>query len=94
MRSAPVSAALLFLAFNTSASANDSTRAVVDRFNEAINRHGARFEAEEVIVSADRCVTRWVYRKMRDGRSWHLRGVDVLTVRDGKIAAKLAYVKG
>jgi hypothetical protein len=25
---------------------------------------------------------------------WHLRGVDVFTVRDGKVAAKLAYVKG
>ena len=54
----------------------------------------ARFEAEETIVTGDRCVVRWVYRKTRDGRPWHLRGVDVLTVRDGKIAAKLAYVKG
>ena len=26
--------------------------------------------------------------------AWHLRGVDVFTVRDGKVAAKLAYVKG
>lgn len=54
----------------------------------------ARFEAEEVIVAGDRCVVRWIYRKIRDGKPWHLRGVDVLTVRDGKIAAKLAYVKG
>jgi ketosteroid isomerase-like protein len=36
----------------------------------------------------------WVYRKMRNGQPWHLRGVDVFTVRDGKVAAKLAYVKG
>jgi ketosteroid isomerase-like protein len=55
---------------------------------------GARFEAEEVIVAGDRCIVRWVYRKMRDGQPWHLRGVDVLTVRNGRIAAKLAYVKG
>jgi ketosteroid isomerase-like protein len=54
----------------------------------------ARFEAEEVIVSGDRAIVRWVYRKMRDGVPWHLRGVDVFTVRDGKVAAKLAYVKG
>lgn len=55
---------------------------------------GARFEAEEIIVAGDRCVVRWIYRKMRDGKPWHLRGIDVFTVRDGKIAAKLAYVKG
>ena len=30
----------------------------------------------------------------RNGQPWHLRGVDVFTVRDGKVAAKLAYVKG
>jgi ketosteroid isomerase-like protein len=54
----------------------------------------ARFEAEEMIVSGNRAVVRWVYRKMRDGQPWHLRGVDVFTVRDGKVAAKLAYVKG
>ena len=54
----------------------------------------ARFDAEEVIVSGDRAVVRWVYRKLRNGQPWHLRGVDVFTVRDAKVAAKLAYVKG
>lgn len=54
----------------------------------------ARFEAEEIIVSGDRAVVLWVYHKMRNGQPWHLRGVDVFTVRDGKVAAKLAYVKG
>jgi len=54
----------------------------------------ARFEAEEVIISGDRAVVRWVYRKLRGGQPWHIRGVDVFTVRDGKVAAKLAYVKG
>ena len=47
-----------------------------------------------MIVSGDRAVVRWVYRKLRNGQPWHLRGVDVFTVRDGKVAAKLAYVKG
>ena len=54
----------------------------------------AHFDAEEVIVSGNRGTVLWVYRKMRNGQPWHLRGVDVFTVRDGKIAAKLAYVKG
>jgi len=54
----------------------------------------ARFDAEEVIVSGNRATVLWVYRKMRNGQPWHLRGVDIFTVRDGKVAAKLAYVKG
>ena len=116
-----------------------STRATVDLFNDAFNRHDAdalaalltedtvfentspppdglrmdgkaavvefwrawfarnpdaQFDAEEVIVAGDRAVVRWVYRKMQNGQPWHLRGVDVFSVRDGKVAAKLAYVKG
>lgn len=54
----------------------------------------ARFDAEEVIVSGDRAVVLWVYRKTRDGQPWHIRGVDVFTVRENKVAAKLSYVKG
>jgi ketosteroid isomerase-like protein len=54
----------------------------------------ARFEAEEIIVSGDRAIVRWVYHKTRNGEPWHLRGVDLFAVRDGKVAAKLAYVKG
>jgi ketosteroid isomerase-like protein len=116
-----------------------TTRATVDKFNDAFNRHDAdgvaalltddtvfedtspapdgrriqgktavaefwrgwfdrnadaHFDGEEVIVSGNRATVLWVYRKMRNGQPWHLRGVDVFTVRDGKIAAKLAYVKG
>jgi ketosteroid isomerase-like protein len=58
------------------------------------NNPGARFEAEELIVAGDRCTVRWVYRKLRDGKPWHLRGVDIFTVRNGRILAKLSYVKG
>jgi ketosteroid isomerase-like protein len=54
----------------------------------------ARFEAEEIIVSGNRATVLWVYHKMRNGQPWHLRGVDVFSVKDGKVAAKLAYVKG
>ena len=116
-----------------------TTRAVVDRFNDAFNQHDADalasvltddtvfedtsprpdgqriegktavvaywrewfarnpdalFETEEMIVSGDRAIVRWVYRKMRNGQPWRLRGVDLFAVRDGKVAAKLAYVKG
>lgn len=69
--------------------------AVVQFWREWFARNpDARFEAEEIIVSGDRAVVRWVYRKTRNGQPWHLRGVDVFEVRDGKVAAKFAYVKG
>ena len=116
-----------------------SAASVVERFNEAFNRHDAdglaqwlsddtvfedtspapdgrriegkaavvahwrdwfarntdaRFDAEDTIVTGDRVVVLWIYRKQRNGQPWHIRGVDVFTVRDGKVAAKLAYVKG
>jgi ketosteroid isomerase-like protein len=54
---------------------------------------GARFDTEEVILSGDRVIVRWIYRKMRDGQPWHLRGVDIFAIREGKIAAKLVYAK-
>jgi ketosteroid isomerase-like protein len=55
----------------------------------------AAFEAEELIACGDRAVVRWVYRWTgADGTEGHVRGVDVMKVRDGKVAEKLAYVKG
>jgi len=120
-------------------SPEQATRATIDAFNDAFNRHhadrlstlltddtvfedtspapdgrrvegkaavvefwrawfahntDAHFEAEDVVVSGNRATVLWVYHKMRNGQPWHLRGVDVFTVRDGKVAAKLAYVKG
>jgi len=58
------------------------------------NAPDARFETEEIFACGDRCVVRWIYRKTKDGQPWHLRGVDLFRVRDGKVAEKLAYVKG
>lgn len=53
------------------------------------------FETEEVIIAGDRAVVRWRHRWVDSaGRPGHVRGVDVLQVRDGKIAEKLSYVKG
>jgi len=48
-----------------------------------------------VIVADDRCVVQWRYTWTNaDGGTSSLRGVDVLRVRDGKVAEKFAYVKG
>ena len=55
---------------------------------------GAWFDADEVIVHEDRCTVRWTYRKTKDGKPWHLRGVDVFRVREGRVSEKLSYVKG
>jgi steroid delta-isomerase-like uncharacterized protein len=54
----------------------------------------ARFEEEEMFGSRDRVIVRWIYRKEKDGKLWHLRGVDVFKVKEGKITEKLSYVKG
>ena len=55
----------------------------------------AVFEAEELFATGDRCVVRWIYRWTdADGKPGHVRGVDVMRVRDGKVSEKFAYVKG
>ena len=58
------------------------------------NSPTALFETEDVFAAGDRCVVLWVYRKTKDGKPWHLRGIDVFRVRDGKVSEKLSYVKG
>jgi ketosteroid isomerase-like protein len=55
----------------------------------------ARFETEEIFAAGDRAVVRWRYNWVDAvGVAGHVRGVDVFKVRDGKVAEKLAYVKG
>lgn len=54
---------------------------------------GAMFETEEIFAAGARCVVRWIYRWSGDGGG-HVRGVDLFCVRDGRVAEKLAYVKG
>ncbi len=58
------------------------------------NNPDALFEAEDIFAAGDRCLVRWIYRKTKDGKPWHIRGVDVFKVRDGKVAEKFSYVKG
>jgi ketosteroid isomerase-like protein len=51
----------------------------------------ARFTVEEQFACGDsRAVVRWRY----DWADGHVRGVDVIRVRDGRIAENLSYVKG
>jgi len=53
------------------------------------------FTWEETTAYGDRGVVRWRFSwRNADGTEGHVRGVDVITVRGGKIAAKLSYVKG
>lgn len=54
------------------------------------NSPHARFETEELLAFGDRCVVRWRY----DWGSGHIRGIDLFRIADGKVAEKLAYVKG
>ena len=55
----------------------------------------AHFDTEDVIVAGDRCVVQWIYTWANDnGTTSHVRGVDVIRVRDGKVADKFSYVKG
>ena len=55
----------------------------------------AHFDGEDVIATGDRCVVQWRYSWTNDdGSASALRGVDVLRVRDGRVAEKFAYVKG
>jgi ketosteroid isomerase-like protein len=50
----------------------------------------ARFDIEELVIAGDRAVVRWRY----DWADGHVRGVDVMRVRNGRVAESLAYVKG
>lgn len=55
----------------------------------------ARFEEEELFVAGDRGVLGWRYSWTGgDGQSGHVRGVDVLRFRDGRVCEKRSYVKG
>ena len=59
-----------------------------------INSPQAHFEFTDVFACGDRCVARWTYQWVKAGQAGHVRGVDILRVRDGKVAEKLSYVKG
>lgn len=53
------------------------------------------FEAEEIFACGDRCVVRWRYTwDPESPDTGHIRGVDIIRVRQGRVAEKLSYVKG
>ena len=55
----------------------------------------ALFAEEESFAAGDRAVLRWVFTWTNDdGSDGHVRGADLLRLRDGKVAEKLSYVKG
>jgi len=55
----------------------------------------AVFKTEEIFAEGDRCVVRWRYDWAgKDGKPGYVRGVDIIRVREGKVAEKLSYVKG
>jgi uncharacterized protein (TIGR03086 family) len=82
--------------FDTTAPAPDGRRyegrdAVRDVWRELFaDAPDARFDTEEIFAAHDRVVVRWTF----DWGDGHVRGVDLMRVRDGKVAEKLSYVKG
>jgi len=57
--------------------------------------HEPAFLEEESFVSGDRAVLRWRFEWVDDdGSPGHVRGVDLIRLRDGLVCEKLSYVKG
>lgn len=53
------------------------------------------FDTEDMFACGDHGLVRWRFTWVEpDGSTGHVRGVDVLRLRDGKVAEKLSYVKG
>jgi uncharacterized protein (TIGR03086 family) len=56
---------------------------------------GMSFTEEESFVTGDRAVQRWSFAWTGDdGSPGHVRGVDVMRFRDGRVCEKFSYVKG
>jgi ketosteroid isomerase-like protein len=81
--------------FDNTDPAPDGTRyvgrdAIRRAWTPIFNDPTSRFDAEETFSVDDRVVQLWRY-SWADG---HVRGVDVIRVRDGLVAEKFSYVKG
>jgi hypothetical protein len=79
----------------STAPAPDGERAVGKRAIRAVwapifADASATFTIEESFSAGSRLVQRWRY----DWSGGHIRGVDVIAVRDGLVIEKLSYVKG
>jgi ketosteroid isomerase-like protein len=72
---------------------HDAVRGAMEDFLRSSPQ--ARFDTEELFACGDRAVLRWTYHWVEaDGTPGHVRGVDVIRVRNGKVSESLAYVKG
>jgi ketosteroid isomerase-like protein len=70
-------------------------QAAVREVWESLKAHfpGYRFEIEDIFGAGNRCACRWSLTwPLAEGGTGMGRGVDIFTVRDGKIAEKLTYV--
>ena len=69
----------------------EGREAVAESWRPIFEQREAFFAFEEIVpCGPDRVVQRWRY-------AWgtgHVRGIDLVTLRDGLIAEKLSYVKG
>jgi uncharacterized protein (TIGR03086 family) len=86
------------IVFETTSPAPDGQRhegrdAVRTAWAEVMRTPGMAFTEEESFVSGDRAVVRWRFA-WAGSDPGHVRGVDVLRLREGLICEKLSYVKG
>ncbi len=55
----------------------------------------AHIEIEEIFGMGFRCIMRWKYDWVdAEGKQGHVRGVDIVKLKDNLICEKLSYVKG
>jgi ketosteroid isomerase-like protein len=81
--------------FEASAPAPDGKRAVGrpavgTAWQPIFAEQRSHFTIEESFSAGSRVVQRWRY----DWADGHVRGVDLITVKDGRVTEKLSYVKG
>ncbi len=70
-------------------------QAIREIWSGVLQTPGMRFDTEELVGCGDRVTALWCYNWANpDGSRGHIRGIDLFTVRDGKVAEKLSYVKG
>jgi ketosteroid isomerase-like protein len=82
-------------AFESTSPAPDGTRsvgrqAIADAWRPIFDDPASTMTVEDAFLAGERVVQRWRY----DWSGGHVRGIDVITVRDGLLSEKLSYVKG
>jgi ketosteroid isomerase-like protein len=86
--------------FESTSPAPDGTRhvgadAVRRAWADVFATKDLRFTEEDSLVEGERGFVQWRFDwTSDDGSPGHVRGVDILRFRDGKVAEKLSYVKG